>query len=118
MSYEAKYLKYKNKYLELKIKLGITQKGGGKQKLETSTETTLPSLSSDNNNFPQLGGARVRKSRSKKSSSRSSKSSRSSRSRVSKRNALDNSDLEEEDEDIMDKMEDEDDFSSSSDLDW
>jgi len=139
MSYEAKYLKYKSKYLELKARLAGNQidkdsfgsvkllSGGGRnqKKIETETETTIRSADntlseSMDNLFRQLGGARA-----KARASRSSRSGRSSRktskksSKKSKRSALDNSDLEEEDEDIMDKMleDDEDDF-SSSDLDW
>jgi len=126
MSYEAKYLKYKSKYLELKARLTGIQIGGraNQKKVETETETTIRSdgntlSESMDNLFKQLGGARAkaRASRSSRSSRKASKKS----SKKSKRSALDNSDLEEEDEDIMDKMleddDDENDF-SSSDLDW
>jgi len=123
MSYEAKYLKYKSKYLELKARLAGNQMGGGNQKkLETETETTIRSdgntlSESMDNLFKQLGGARA-KARSSRSSRKASKKT-SKKSRGSRRSALDDSDLEEEDFDIMDKMldDDEDDF-SSSDLDW
>jgi len=128
MSYEAKYLKYKSKYLELKARLEGNQMGGGanQKKMETETETTIRSdgntlSESMDNLFKQLGGARAkaRGSRSARSSRKASKKS-SKKSRGSRRSALDDSDLEEEDNDIMDKMledDDEDDF-SSSDLDW
>jgi len=139
MSYEAKYLKYKSKYLELKARLEGNQmdkdtlgsvkllSGGGanQKKMETETETTIRSdgntlSESMDNLFKQLGGARAkaRASRSARSSRKASKKS-SKKSRGSRRSALDDSDLEEEDYDIMDKMleDDEDDF-SSSDLDW
>jgi len=126
MSYEAKYLKYKSKYLELKARLEGNQMGGGganQKKMETETETTIRSdgntlSESMDHLFKQLGGARA-KSRSARSSRKASKKS-SKKSRGSRRTAIDDSDLEEEDYDIMDKMledDDEDDF-SSSDLDW
>ena len=129
MSYEAKYLKYKSKYLELKARLEGNQMGGGganQKKMETETETTIRSdgntlSESMDHLFKQLGGARAkaRASRSARSSRKASKKS-SKKSRGSRRSALDDSELEEEDYDIMDKMledDDEDDF-SSSDLDW
>lgn len=127
MSYEAKYLKYKSKYLELKARLEGNQMGGGanQKKMETETETTIRSegntlSESMDSLFKQLGGARAkaRASRSSRSSRKASKKS-SKKSRGSRRSALDDSELEE-DYDIMDKMledDDEDDF-SSSDLDW
>jgi len=123
MSYEAKYLKYKSKYLELKARLTGIQIGGraNQKKVETETETTIRSdgntlSESMDNLFKQLGGARA-KARASRSSRKASKKS----SKKSRRSALDDSDLEEEDADIMDKMleddDDENDF-SSSDLDW
>jgi len=127
MSYEAKYLKYKNKYLALKAQLKGAQMSGGGGKLErTETETTLSNMTGNNslsesmdNLFKQLGGAtRSRKSSrasSRKSSRKASKKS-SRKSRGSRSNFFDDSD--EDDYDIMDKMNDEDDEFSSSELDW
>jgi len=130
MSYESKYLKYKNKYLALKAEIEKMQKedeeqpglasffsglfsGGGKQKLQAEPEETLTSLSTTeqtdteqiNNLFRQLGGA---KKPSKKASKKSSKK-RSKKSSKSMDSSEDSSDSDSSDED--------DDF-SSSDLDW
>jgi hypothetical protein len=129
MSYEAKYLKYKNKYLALKAQLKGAQMSGGGGKLErTETETTLSNIATENNSlsesmdnlFKQLGGAtRSRKSSrssSRKSSRKASKKS-SRKSRGSRSNFFDDSD-EDDDDDIMDKMNDQDDDFSSSELDW
>jgi len=128
MSYEAKYLKYKNKYLALKAQLKGAQMSGGGKLERTETETTLSNMTNQNNSlsesmdnlFKQLGGAtRSRKSSrasSRKSSRKASKKS-SRKSRGSRSNFFDDSD-DEDDDDIMDKMNDEDDDFSSSELDW
>ena len=125
MSYEAKYLKYKNKYLALKAQLKGAQMSGGGGKLErTETETTLSNMTNQNNSlsesmdnlFKQLGGA-TRSRKSSRASSRKASKKSSRKSRGSRSNFFDDSD-EEDDDDIMDKMNDEDDDFSSSELDW
>ena len=124
MSYEAKYLKYKNKYLALKAQLKGAQMSGGGKLERTETETTLSNMTNQNNSlsesmdnlFKQLGGATRSRASSRKSSRKASKKS-SRKSRGSRSNFFDDSD-DEDDDDIMDKMNDEDDDFSSSELDW
>ena len=133
MSYESKYLKYKNKYLALKVEIEKMQKedenstlnnffsgnffGGGKQKLQAEPETTLTSLSTTEPSstesveklFRQLGGA---KKKSKKSSKSKSKSKAKSSNKLE-----DDSDIKDDSDSSSSSSESDSDF-SSSDLDW
>jgi len=134
MSYESKYLKYKNKYLALKVEVEKMQKddenstlnnffsgnffGGGKQKLQAEPETTLTSLSTTEVSstqsieklFRQLGGA---KKKSKKSSKSKSKAKAKSSNKLE-----DDSDITDDSDLSSDSSSDSDSDFSSSDLDW
>jgi hypothetical protein len=135
MSYESKYLKYKNKYLALKVEIEKMQKedenstlnnffsgnffGGGKQKLQAEPETTLTSLSTTEVSstqsieklFRQLGGAKKKSKKSSKSKSKSKAKAKSSN------NMEDDSDITD-DSDSSDSSSNSDSDFSSSDLDW
>ena len=140
MSYESKYLKYKNKYLALKIEIEQMQKedegfnlsnffngsffGGGKTSKKDEPVETLTSLSTTDDSklpndsesidelFRQLGGAKKNSKKASKSKKSSKKASKP-KAKAAK-NFMDDSDIVDS---SSVKESSSDDF-SSSDLDW